>query len=158
MTAVVISAITGEQISKSARIVAIANVYDNLCNPQNVADALTPKTALAVMYTKFKDKLDNRLVERFISTIGVYPPGTVVRLNDGSIGVVVTVDQQELLKPQLLLYNPDIPKEQALIVDLKEHDDLSVQEVLRPGEYPRRIYEYLNIEERLGYFIERRPS
>jgi len=144
------------KISKLVRIVAIANVYDNFCNPTDPAKAVTPKTALAMMYSKFKDKLDRQLIEKFIHILGVYPPGTVVKLNDESIGLVITADPKAMLQPEVLLYNPDIPKEQAITVDLKEHENLSIKDVLRPSEYPARIYEYLGIEERLGYLIEGR--
>jgi len=148
--------LSADRISQLVRIVTVANVYDNLCNPHNPANALTPKAALATMYTRYQNKLDKALVARLIQTIGVYPPGTVVRLNDESIGLVIAVDPNERLKPELLLYNPDIPYSQALIVDLKEHDGLTVQDVLRPGEYPSRIYEYLRIDERIGYYVDKR--
>jgi hypothetical protein len=148
---------SGEQIADSVRLVAVANTYDNLCNPPNLAEALTPKAALATMFTRFKNKLDGNLIERFIRTMGIYPPGTVVKLNDGSIGLVVTVDPDASLRPEVLLYNPDIPRDEALIVDLRENLDLAVEGVLSPKEHPSRIYEYLRIEERLGYFVERRP-
>lgn len=146
------------KLSKLVRIVAVANTYDNLCNPQDLANAVTPKTALAMMYTKYKDKLDRAVVERFIRSLGVYPPGTVVRLSDESIGLVIAVDPKSLLKPEILLYNPDIPKEEALIVNLKEYDDLAIRDVLLPGDYPSRIFEYLGMEERMGCFIEQRPA
>lgn len=146
------------KLSKLVRIVAVANTYDNLCNPPDLANAVTPKTALATMYTKYKDKLDRAVVERFIRSLGVYPPGTVVRLSDESIGLVIAVDPKSLLKPEILLYNPDIPKEDALIVNLKEHDDLAIRDVLLPGDYPSRIFEYLGMEERMGCFIEQRPG
>jgi len=150
--------LTGPKLSKRVRIVTMVNIYDNLCNPADPADAVTPKTAMAMMYSKYKDKLDRQLVERFIQALGVYPPGTVVRLSDDSIGLVITADPKALLQPEVLVYNPDIPKDKALIVDLKEHTDLSITDVLRPGDYPSRIYEYLGIQERLGYFVENRPS
>ena len=149
---------SGEKIPHGARLVAVADTYDALCNPRARLDALTPKTALAIMYTRYKNKLDTHLVERFIREIGVYPPGTVVKLSDGGIGLVVTADALHPLRPEVLLYNPDIPSEQALIVNLKEHNDLTVREVVPPQEHPRRIYSYLGIENRLGYFVERRPS
>ena len=144
------------KISRLVRIVAITNVYDNFCNPPDPDKALTPKTALAMMYSKYKDKLDRQLIETFIHILGVYPPGTVVQLNDDSIGLVITANSKAMLQPEVLLYNPDIPKEQAITVDLQEHEELSIKDVLRPSEYPSRIYEYLGIEERLGYLIENR--
>ena len=143
-----------DQLSTATRIVTVCNIYDNLCNPRNPAVAMTPKNALALMYTKYQTKLDKRLVERFIRTMGIYPPGTVVQLNDGKIGMVVAADSRDLLKPELLIYSPDIPKEQALILKLREHDELSIEEVLKPGEYPARINEYLGADGRIGYFVE----
>ena len=141
-------------ISKLVRIVSVVNVYDNLCNPTDPTKAVTPKTALAMMYSKYKDKLDRQVVETFIHTLGVYPPGTVVRLSDESIGLVIAADATAALKPEVLLYNPDIPREQAISINLKDHDELSIKDVLRPTEYPARVYEYLGIEERLGYLVE----
>jgi len=49
-----------DQIPMIARIVAVANMYDKLCNPADLKKAMTPKIALATMYSKFKDKLDNK--------------------------------------------------------------------------------------------------
>lgn len=144
----------GEQISKLARIVAITNAYDNLCNPNDPKTALTPKAAMAVLYAKYKNKLDTEIVQRFIQTMGVYPPGTVVQLSDESIGLVTAVDQNALLLPKILLYHPDVPRTEALHIDLKEHSDLKIVDALKPGSYPARIYEYLGIRERLGYFYE----
>ena len=146
------------QIPKAVRIVSICNLYDNLCNAKNPNDSLTPKLALAVMYKKYGSKLDKQLIELFIRTMGVYPPGTVVKLSDDSIGLVIAVNSKALLKPELLLYNPDIPKKDAMIISLADHDDLEVAEVLKPGDYPSRIYEYLGIEERLGYFMKRKQQ
>lgn len=144
----------GEQISKLARIVAITNAYDNLCNPNDPKSAMTPKAAMAVLYAKYKHKLDTDIVQRFIQTMGVYPPGTVVQLSDESIGLVIAVDTNALLQPKILLYHPDIPRTEALHIDLQEHSDLNIVDALKPGSYPGRIYEYLGIRERLGYFYE----
>lgn len=147
-------AVGGGRIPKQVRIVTIANVYDNLCNAADPAASLTPKLALALMYRKYSKKLDHELVELFVRNMGVYPPGTVVQLNDGSIGLVVTANSAALLRPELLLYSTDIPKESAIIINMQEHPDLEIVNVLKPGDYPDRIYEYLGIEQRLGYLVE----
>lgn len=146
--------IKGSDITQMARIVAIANLYDNLCNPPNAKDAMTPKNAMAVLFQKYKDKLDAQMVQRFIQTMGVYPPGTVVKLSDDSIGLVVAVDAKALLKPQVLLYSEEIPRNEAVMVDLRLHDSLSVVDVLRVGQYPDRVFSYLGIQERVGYFYD----
>jgi len=144
-------------ITQMARIVAVVNMYDNLCNPPNAKDAMTPKNAMATLFQKYKNRLDGQIVQKFIHTMGVYPPGTVVRLNDGSIGLVVAVDPKSLLKPQVLLYNEDIPRTEAVMLDLRQHSDLSITDVLKVGEFPDRVFSYLGIQERVGYFHDNRP-
>ena len=141
-------------IGLAGRIVAVVNLYDNLCNPSHLAQALSPKAALAVLYAKYRNRLDNNLVEQFIYLMGVYPPGTIVQLNNDSIGLVVAIVPGALLKPTVLLYNPDIPSKDALLLDLQLYDDLAIEGVLKPGEYPSRIYEYFGMKERLAYFYD----
>jgi len=146
----------GDEIPQMVRIVTIANMYDNLCNPADITKALTPKIAMATMYSKFANQIDNQLVQKFISRLGVYPPGSVVKLNDESIGLVVSVDPRDTLNPEILLYNPEIPVLQALIINLQDYPDIKIENVLKPGQYPRRVYEYLGIEERLGFMTSKR--
>jgi putative nucleotidyltransferase with HDIG domain len=144
----------GNQIWLPVRIVAITNAYDNLCNPPNPQHALSPRDAMAVLYKAYQGKLDPDLVSTFIKAMGVYPPGTIVRLSDDNIGMVVSVDPDELLRPRVVIYNPDIPRWNAMMLDLRERTDLDVKEVMKPSECPPQLYEYLGISERLGYFYE----
>ena len=144
----------GDDISKICRIVAIANIYDNLCNHPDPAEAVIPKYAMAILFKRYQKKLDINLVQLFIKTFGVYPPGTVVQLSDDSIALVVSVDPSTILKPKVLLYNPDIPANQALMINLADHDELEVTNVLKPGECPTRVYEYLGIQENMGFYLE----
>ncbi len=86
--------------------------------------------------------------------MGVYPPGTVVKLSDGSVGLVTAINAKALLKPQVLLYREDIPRREALSIDLAEQDEISITDVIKPEDYDPRIYDYLGIKERVGYFFE----
>ncbi len=144
----------GDQISRLARIVVITNLYDNLCNPADIAAAMTPKMALARMYHHYQDKLDRGLVEQLISLLGVYPPGSVVLLNDDSIALVVSAASNARLAPTVLIHNPDIPKEQAPVINLQDYPDLKIIEALGPGEFPPEIHHYLGVQDRLNYLAE----
>jgi len=140
------------------RIVAIVNLYDNLCNPADPSTAATPKIALATLYKMYQDKLDNNLVKRLIGLLGIYPPGTVVKLSDESLGLVISADPKASLQPTVLIYDPDTPKEEAMIISLTEFPDLKIEQALRPGDYPPSIHHYLGIQERLGYMVEKNQS
>ena len=146
--------VPAEKVSQLARIVAIANLYDNYCNPHALPDAMTPKEAMAHIYAQGGEQLDDSLAQNFIRTFGIYPPGTVVLLRDKSVGLVVMVSSKALLRPRIVLYNPDIPANKAMIIDLAEHPDLQIVRALRPTEYPATVYSYLGLQERVGYYFE----
>jgi putative nucleotidyltransferase with HDIG domain len=106
----------GEAINLLSRIVAIANYYDELCNPQNIAEALTPHEALSLMFMRWRNKFDPKLLQVFIRCLGVYPPGTIVQLSNGVIGVVATINTAQPMKPIVVIYDQEIPKEEAILV------------------------------------------
>jgi len=141
------------EISTLCRITSITNHYDGMCNPAIVANALSPKIAMAKLFSVYKTKLDIDIVQIFVRNFGVYPPGTIVELNDDSIALVVAVDSDSLLSPRVLVYNPDIPANKALFLDLAEHEDIKISKALKTGEYPQRVNDYLGLKERAGYYL-----
>ncbi|MDO7641096.1 MAG: hypothetical protein MUQ76_04020, partial [Reinekea forsetii] len=64
------------------------------------------------------------------------------------------VSSKALLRPRIVLYNPDIPANKAMVIDLAEHPDLQIVRALRPTEYPATVYSYLGLQERVGYYFE----
>lgn len=144
----------GEAIGVLSRIVVIANFYDELCNPANVAEALIPHEALSAMYARFRSRFDPDLLQAFVRCLGVYPPGTVVQLSNGIIGMVATVNAAKPLKPLVLAYDPTVPREEAPLVDLEREPDLNVAKAIRPGQLPREIYQYLSPRRRVSYYFD----
>ena len=143
-----------DAIGPLSRIVIVVNRYDNLCNQTDPARSLSPYEAVSLMYSREREKYDAKVLTTFITNLGVYPPGTVVKLSDGRIATVVSINPQELLKPNVLVYNPDIPKEEALILNLTEEDIGIVESCRRSGLAPE-VLNYLNLSENLSYYFDR---
>jgi putative nucleotidyltransferase with HDIG domain len=143
-----------DEVSILTRIVAIVDHYDELCNHSDPNRSLSPYEAVSLMYSKEKGKYDHSVLTAFIANLGVYPPGTVVRLSDQRIACVVTINHKELLKPSVLVYDPEIPKEEALILDLME-EDLSICESCRQSELTPTILNYLNLSEYVTYYFDK---
>jgi len=141
-------------ISDFSKIVAIANIYDNHCNHLDPRDSMTPHEALSYMFNKQKAWFDPVRLQRFVKMMGVYPPGTIVQLNDGSVGIVITLNSKKILYPRILVYDKNIPKEEAIIFDLDEEPDLNIVKSIRLGKLPKEIHEYLNPRVRVSYFYE----
>jgi len=144
----------GESIHLLSRIVTIANYYDELCNPPLVADALTPNEALSHMFARLRDKFDPKLLQAFIRCLGVYPPGTMVQLSNGSIGMVSTINTARPTLPAVVVYDLEVPKEEALMFDLATQSDITVVKALAPSDVSAAAYRYLSPRKRVNYFFE----
>lgn len=144
----------GGAVDPLARMVSIANDYDMLCNNQNPARVLTPYQALSAMYTQHCSRYDESLLGLFIRCMGVYPPGTVVQLSNGSIGMVMSVNSERQLAPNLVLYDPGVPRREALIIDLSEEQDLSVEKSVHLSRLPQAVSEYLSPRSRITYYVK----
>lgn len=143
----------GEQISPAARLVAIVNHYDNLCNPVNPEVAMTPYEALSMMFAKRKNWFDNAMLGKLIQVLGVYPPGSVVKLSDGVTGMVLSVNSGRPLRPTVLVHDASVPKEEAIILDLEEHPQISISKAIRPANLTRSVYDYLSPRKRVTYYF-----
>lgn len=144
----------GPQISMLARIVAVANSFDNLCNPPNPARAMTPHEALSVMYGQQRAQYEALPLSTFIRCMGVYPPGTVVVLSNDSMAMVVSVNSTRPLKPTVLIYDPMVPKDQAILVDLEQEADIGIVRTLKPQQLPEAVFDYLSPRKRLAVYFD----
>jgi len=139
-------------LGPGARIGALVNRYDRLCSPEaQGAAALTPSEALAYLFKVESKKFDPHLLKILIRLLGVYPPGSIVKLSDESLGLVVSPGLHSL-RPVVLIYNPDIKKDDAPIIDLGENDEIKIVEAIRPSELPQDVVVWLNPRQRLSYF------
>lgn len=144
----------GEAIGILPRIVAIANYYDEMCNPVNIASALTPHETLSMMFAKQRSKFDPKLLQVFIRCLGVYPPGTIVQLSNGVIGMIVTVNTSRPMKPVIVIYDAAVPRDEAILVDMDRESDLNIVKSIRPGQVPQEIYRYLSPRKRVSYYFD----
>jgi HD-GYP domain-containing protein (c-di-GMP phosphodiesterase class II) len=97
------SHLNGDQISNMTRIVAIVDVYDAITSDRCYHDAISPYDALKNMYEWVKEDFDKEMIEQFIKCLGIYPIGSVVELNLGHIGIVVSASEKSKLRPIVML-------------------------------------------------------
>jgi putative nucleotidyltransferase with HDIG domain len=146
--------IKGDSMTPPARILALVNRYDNLCNPANPSVALTPHEALAQIFAQFKLRFDAACLNAFIRLMGVYPPGSVVQLVDDRYALVMSVNSTRPLRPVVILHNPEIPKDEAVLLSLEDHPMLGIKRSLKPMHLPEAAWSYLSPRKRISYFFD----
>jgi len=144
----------GEQTDPFARLIAVVNGYDNLCNPSNIALAKTPYEALAYMYASQRSKYDESLLKRLIKSLGIYPPGSILQLSTGSYATVISVNPNKPLRPFIMLHDPLTDRHEPQIIDLRDEPNISINACLRPSQLPADVLAYLNPRKRISYFID----
>ncbi len=134
--------LAGELIGMSGAIGAIVDVYDAITSQRIYRSGISPEDALRRMYEWRHKDFHPDLVEEFIKCMGIFPIGSLVELNTGGIGVVITINRQRRLKPKvaLVLQANKEPYAKRLIADLAEHRDrlgreLRIRRVLPTGSY-----------------------
>lgn len=145
--------LTATQIDNKAKVVAVVNEFDNLCHPNDISKARSPHHAMSHLFKTMKGKLESNYMAQLIKMMGVYPPGTVVMLTDQRVGLVMSVNSEKLLYPNVLIYDPHIPRLEAPVISLEE-GKLAIEKVIKPSALPTAILEYLNPRAQISYYVQ----
>src|SRR5690606_32177339 len=125
------------------RIVAIADMYDSMTTERVYRKALTPQDALTSMHKRAETDFGKRLAEELIKCVGIYPIGSLVVLNTGALGVVVSSNPDARLKPVILLVRDEqgrdvLPRKLVNLATLAgQHGTQawSISRVVNPADY-----------------------
>lgn len=146
--------LTAERMCMAARIVAIVDRYDNLCNPAAHAAALTPHEVVATLFAHGRGRFDATVLNAFIRVVGVYPAGSLVQLTDDRHAMVVGINSSRPLKPRVLVHDARRPRNEALVIDLEHAADLGVRRSLPAARVPAPALAYLDPRPRVSYYFE----
>lgn len=141
------------QLSLPARIVLVVDEYDSLIHKRRESENLTPSEALGQIY-KAKSQFPEEVVVALIKTLGVYPPGSIVELSDGKIGLVLSLNTEDRMKPMVLLYDPAASNARPRVIDLATEPDRSIVRALSKQSLSPAMTSYLDLYRWTGYFIE----
>ncbi|UMZ14385.1 HD-GYP domain-containing protein [Pseudomonas sp. MPFS] len=109
----------GEQISLFAQMGAVCDVYDAVTSNRPYNRGWDPAEAIQRMST-WTGHFDQRVFQAFVKSVGIYPVGSLVRLESGRLAVVLEQHPDALLTPKVKVFfstRSNLPLEQS-VVDL----------------------------------------
>ena len=125
----------GQKAHPYSQIITIADTYDAMTTLRPYQQAFTPKEALDKMEQDLVGKtIDPAYIEAFVKMLGIYPMGTLVRLDTNEIALVVDVHPENYLLPKVKVVMDPTGRRlpEAMDMDLAKISQME-------GETPRNI-------------------
>ncbi len=153
--------IKGDEISQLGRMAAIVDVYDAITSNRIYHKGMEPPAALTKLFEWSDHHFDPELVQHFIQAIGIYPVGSLVRLDSDRLAVVMEQGSQGLLFPKVRVVY-DIPrgrKDRPMDLDLSDPESGgdSIVRNEEPEDLGAQPLRYLHHGKRLWTWSTRAP-
>jgi putative nucleotidyltransferase with HDIG domain len=128
----------GDDISKYGRMLAIIDSYEDMTCERPYKKDIHPINAFKKLISAAPECYDDELVENFIQCMGVYPVGTLVKLNSGKLGLISRLNKQKPLHPFVRVFyntrlNQAIPMKEINLSESKYKDQIDC--CIRPEEF-----------------------
>jgi putative nucleotidyltransferase with HDIG domain len=137
-------ALPGAQLSLAARMGAICDVYDALTSDRPYKRAWSPQRALAEM-ASWQGHFDPALMRAFINSLGIFPVGTLVKLRDSLLGIVVADNDAAPTLPTVRCFYSVPSRSRVYPEDVKlAHDHILTAE--NPTDWPLGDWQKLREE------------
>lgn len=95
--------LAGDRIDTRVLVVGLVDVFDAIASDRGHRRAVSPHHTLTMMNHMAPDGFGRELMEEYVNCIGIYPVGSLVRLNNQAVGVVVSSNPERRLRPIVML-------------------------------------------------------
>jgi HD-GYP domain-containing protein (c-di-GMP phosphodiesterase class II) len=131
--------ISGQTIDIGARIVSVADAFEAMVSKKSYRNSMLGYQAIKNLMADNARRFDPAVIIAFTKIMGIYPIGSIVRLNNSSIARVINVHTDAPMRPSVQLLMDEngniFGSRDVKTINLLEERTLFIKEAIDPAEF-----------------------
>jgi len=131
--------LVGQAIDIGARIVSVADAFEAMVSKKSYRNSIVGYQAIKNLLADNGRRFDPAVILAFTKIMGIYPIGSIVRLNDKSIARVISIHVDAPMRPvvQMLMDNEGnvLASNEVVTINLLTEKTLFIKEAIDPAEF-----------------------
>lgn len=134
--------LSGTAIDIGARIISVADAFEAMVSPKSYRDSMVGYQAMKNLLSDNARRFDPDIIKAMIQSMGIYPVGSIVLLNNSAIARVIESHKEAPLRPILRILIDEFAKPYTLnegeVIDLLENKNVFIARAIDPSEYQKK--------------------
>jgi HD-GYP domain-containing protein (c-di-GMP phosphodiesterase class II) len=134
--------ISGSAIDMGARIVSVADAFEAMVSQKPYRNSMMGYQAMKNLLSDNSRRFDPDVLKAFIQTMGIYPIGSIILLNNGSLARVIEVHGDAPLRPKIRVLVDEFGKvfkqDEGDVIDLLAERSLFIAKAIDPKEFAKK--------------------
>ncbi len=133
--------LTATNIDIGARIISVADAFEAMVSPKSWRDSMVGYQAMKNLLSDNARRFDPDIIKAMIQSMGIYPVGSIVLMNNSSIARVIESHHEAPLRPIIRILIDEFAKpytqNEGDLVDLIENRNFFIVRAIDPAEYQK---------------------
>jgi HD-GYP domain-containing protein (c-di-GMP phosphodiesterase class II) len=130
--------ISGTNIVPNARVITVVDAFEAMVSKRPYRNSMIGYAAMRAILSDNERRFDPDILKVFIRTMGIYPIGSIVLLNNSCIGRVFDVNSAFPLRPRVKIMidqnGREYHRDEGEVVDLSTEQELFIARAVDPQE------------------------
>lgn len=133
--------LSGQNIDIGARIISVADAFEAMVSPKSWRDSMVGYRAMKNLLSDNARRFDPDIIKAMIQSMGIYPVGSIVLMNNSVIARVVESNREAPLRPNIRVLIDEFAKpytqNEGEIIDLTKNRTMFIARAIDPAEYQK---------------------
>jgi len=131
--------LSGQNIDVGARIISVSDAFEAMVSPKSWRDSMVGYQAMKNLLSDNARRFDPDIIKAMIQSMGIYPVGSIVLMNNSTIARVIESHREAPLRPCIRVLIDEFAKpytqNEGEVIDLMENHTLFIARAIDPAEY-----------------------